>query len=354
MIRQPVRIASICRRLPARVVSNAEPPFNRLPDIAMLQQFWGIEARPVIDTAVGETEISLAVDAAAQAITLAGITPQDIDLILANTTGPQMTGVETLFPRIAHQLASALCCPLVASADIEVECASFLVQLQIACDHVASGRASHVLICSTERMSAILDSEASSSIPFGDGAVAAVVSRSTSPAFGMIDSLYFSDPTHFDLATVEWHANGDGTPAQPRFMLAAGGERALAELVPGAIPLVVQGLLERTGRRIADIDAFVFHQPSTFLHDAWVRKLKIPKDRVLCNVRTNGCLVSAALPLALHDSLRSGLVQPGQTVLFAGLGAGWAYAAQLWRLEAVATEYANEQPTPARARPARD
>lgn len=345
MIQYPVRIASLARRFPKRSLDTLEPPFSHHQDIERLRQFWGVDSRHVIDERAGESELSLAEEAARQAMALADVRPGDIDMVLASMTTPVVgrearTGAPGWFaPRVSWFLARRLGLGDVVTSDVEVACASFLVQLQIASNAIRAGRARHVLICATERMSAILDYRSRTALPFGDGAICAVLTRESEPGYGMIESVYFSDPTHFELASVEWRDGaGENGGGEPRFTMAEDGDHALADFVPSAIPRAVERLCEKAQITLADVDSFVFHQPSHFLHESWVRRLKIPEGRCLCNVRTLGSLVSAALPMALHDSLQAGVVRPGNRLLLAGIGVGWAYGAQLWKVNGIAIE----------------
>jgi 3-oxoacyl-[acyl-carrier-protein] synthase III len=333
-----VEIASMARRLPGRSVRTDEPPFSNHPESAMLERFWGISSRGVMDQEAGECEIGLAESAAREAMELAGVSPSDIGMCLGNITapavnsGPTAAAADRLAPRTSWHLARRLGLTEALTSDIEVECMSFLVQMQMAANFIAAGRAEAVLVCSTERMSGVLDYTCKSSIPFGDGAVCAVLRRTDDARLGLVGSTYFSDPEHFELATVRWSDRGDGGAERPTFVMSADGDRQLAELVPGAIPRVVLPFLESRKLSIEDFDSVVLHQPSRFIFDAWTRRLRIPAGRVLCNVQHNGCLVSGALPLALYDSIQAGVVAPGHLTLLGGLGAGWAFGAQIWRL----------------------
>ena len=344
----PVRIVSMARRLPARRVANREAPFPAHDDIDALEKFWGIERRGVIDEPGGECEITLAEDAAREALDLAGVGPAEIGYCFASITSPVVNpgpaaGPPSRFaPRVAWHLARRLGLGGAVAADCEVECMSFLVQVQMAANLIEQGRASHVLVAATERMSAILDYDKRSAMPFGDGAVVAVIGRAASPEEGLLGSLYFSDPAHYELATVRW--DGPQGAERPVFTMAEGGDRALAELVPSAIPRVVSRFLEERAETIADYDSVILHQPSQFILDAWIRRLKIPRDRTVCNVRDNGCLVSASLPLALYDGLARGVVRPGHATLLGGLGAGWAFGAQAWRMGEVAIPAGDRSP----------
>jgi 3-oxoacyl-[acyl-carrier-protein] synthase III len=333
-----VEIASMARRMPSRSVRTDEPPFSDHAESAMLERFWGITSRFVIDQEAGECEIGLAEAAAREAMDLAGVLPSAIGLCLSNITAPAVNpgatagAADRLAPRTSWNLARRLGLTAALTSDIEVECMSFLVQMQMAANFIAAGRAEAVLICSTERMSGVLDYRSKSSIPFGDGAVCAVLRRTEDSELGLVGSTYFSDPEHFELATVRWSDRGDGGVERPTFVMSEDGDRQLAELVPGAIPRVVVPFLQSQNLAIEDFDSVVLHQPSRFIFDAWTRRLRIPADRVLCNVQHNGCLVSGALPLALYDSIQAGVVAPGHLTLLGGLGAGWAFGAQIWRL----------------------
>ncbi|MGY4730731.1 3-oxoacyl-ACP synthase III family protein [Burkholderia pyrrocinia] len=340
-------MASLACRLPTRHVHNDDPLFSRVEPIpAEWWQFWGIESRYMIDPDAGETELTLAEGAAREALELAGVDAGELDLVLFNMTSPFVThadGNRRFAPRLARTLRDRLGAKRALDADVDMACASFVLQLQIAANLIKDGRVKRALVCSSERMSAVFDYTSKSSTNFGDGAAAAVLVAEPPDPRGAnwLKAAYHSDSTHYDLVTMRWRKafaesgrdadEDDGNRFGAYFTLKPDAQEAIARLMPDAIPGVVARLLNQSGIGTADVDAVVFHQPSALLVRAWAQRLALAPRQYVIRVADCACLVSAAVPFALHESIRQGIIQPGSLVVIAGAGAGWSFGAQLWR-----------------------
>ncbi|NTZ89018.1 3-oxoacyl-ACP synthase III family protein [Burkholderia metallica] len=342
-----VRIASLACRLPARQVRNDDPVFAGVEPIpAQWWQFWGIESRYMIDADAGESELALAERTARDALARAGVAPAELDLVLFNMTSPFVThadGRRRFAPRLARALRDRLGATRALDADVEMECASFVLQLQLAANLIKQGRVKRALVCSSERMSAVVDYTTKSSTNFGDGAAAAVLVAEPADPDGAdwLDAAYHSDGTRYDLATIQWRnaratadddaASDPDNPFGAYFTLKPEAQEAISRFMPVAIPDIVERLLHRSGIGVADVDAMVFHQPSALLVRSWAQRLGLKPDQYVIRVADCACLVSAAVPFALYESIRQGVIRPGSTVVLAGAGAGWGFGAQLWR-----------------------
>ncbi|KVU11655.1 3-ketoacyl-ACP synthase [Burkholderia ubonensis] len=346
-----VRIASLACRLPARQVPNDDPVFAGVEPIpAEWWQFWGIESRYMIDPDAGESELALAERTARDALARAGVEPAELDLVLFNMTSPFVShadGRRRFAPRLAHALRDRLGATRALDADVEMECASFVLQLQIATNLIKQGRVKRALVCSSERMSAVIDYTTKSSTNFGDGAAAAVLVAEPADPDGAdwLDAAYHSDATRYDLATMQWRnarapadgaavddaANDADNPFGVYFTLKPEAQEQISRFVPVAVPDIVERLLHRSGIGAADVDAMVFHQPSALIVRAWAQRLGLKPDQYVIRVADCACLVSAAVPFALYESIRRGVIRPGSLVVLAGAAAGWSFGAQLWR-----------------------
>ena len=305
----------------------------------------GIESRYMIDPDAGESELALAERTARDALARAGVEAAELDLVLFNMTSPFVSladGRRRFAPRLARALRDRLGATRALDADVEMECASFVLQLQIATNLIKQGRVKRALVCSSERMSAVVDYTSKSSTNFGDGAAAAVLVAEPADPDGAdwLDAAYHSDATRYDLVTMQWRnaraAADDATtdavnPFGVYFTLKPEAQEAISRFMPVAIPDIVERLLHRSGTGIADIDAMVFHQPSALLVRAWAQRLGLKPDQYVIRVADCACLVSAAVPFALYESIREGVIRPGSLVVIAGAGAGWGFGAQLWR-----------------------
>ncbi|MGU7816809.1 3-oxoacyl-ACP synthase III family protein [Burkholderia sp. AW49-1] len=357
-------MASLACRLPTRYVRNDDSVFARVEPIPTeWWRFWGIESRYMIDPEVGESELTLAEAAAREALELAEVEAGELDLVLFSMTSPFVThadGRRRFAPRLSRMLRNRLGAPQALDADVDMECASFMLQLQIAANLIRDGRVKRALVCSSERMSAVADFGSKSSTNFGDGAAAAVLMADPVDPQGAnwLKSVYHSDATHYDLVTMRWRealgAAGRGEDADADtdsrfgvyFTLKPDAQEMIARFMPDAIPGVVASLLHRCDMGTAHIDAFVFHQPSALLVRTWAQRLVLSPHQYVIRVADCACLVSAAVPFALHESIRQGIVQPGSLTVIAGAGAGWNFGAQLWRWGDTAINRIDTNPNP--------
>ncbi|PXX21690.1 MULTISPECIES: 3-oxoacyl-ACP synthase III family protein [Burkholderia] len=342
-----VRMASLACRLPTHCVNNDDPVFAQVEPIpADWWRFWGIESRYMIDPDAGETELTLAEHAAREALELAEVDAGELDLVLFNMTSPFVThadGQRRFAPRLSRALRDRLGATRALDADVDMACASFVLQLQLAANLIKDGKVKRALVCSSERMSTVVDYTSKSSTNFGDGAAAAVLVAEPPDPKGAnwLKSVYHSDATHYDLVTTRWRdalaASGEGARARADsrpgvyFTLRPDAQEAIARFMPDAIPAVVGALLHQNGIDTAHVDAFVFHQPSALLVRAWAQRLALVPHQYVIRVADCACLVSAAVPFALHESIRQEIIRPGSLVVIAGAGAGWGFGSQLWR-----------------------
>lgn len=334
-------IRSLAIQMPSRHVRNDQEPYASIPDIpSNWWRFWGIKARYLIDREQGETAETLALQAAEKALSQAQLRPQDIDLILCNSTcfAGWSTERTKALPRFAQQLKQRLNCTRALAIDVEQECITFLISLQIATHYIAAGKARHVLVCASEYISGVLDFSDLSSTTFGDGAAVAVVSAglADTTAGRLLASAYASNADFYDLATVQWRypVNGPQRSAQfwSYFTLDKNAPVEMQKFIPEGVPAVVRQALAKAELHPDDIDFYVFHQPSKILVSLWAHNLGVDEDRFLLTLGEYGCMVSVSMPVTLYEALRQGLIRPGHRVVIAGAATGWGFGAQVWEV----------------------
>ena len=333
--------------MPSRHVSNDQPPYCDIPNLpSNWWRFWGIEKRYLLDRDKGETALENAVEASNKAIEISGLNPEDIDVILCNSTCFVGWSDDYLkaFPRFSHQLKSRINCEKALGIDVEQECITFLISLQIAEHYISSGLAKNILICSSEYISNVLDFTDLSSTTFGDGTVAAVVSYDKNQkATGLLSSSYGSNADFYDIAMVKW-----GTPvnADPNSSKAALKERYwsyftldknapmdMQKFVPQVVPSAIREALKKSNLSTEEIDYYVFHQPSKILVDLWANNIGIDYDKYLLTLKDYGCMVSVSMPITLYESIKLGKINPGDNIVIAGAATGWGYGAQVWKID---------------------
>lgn len=271
----------------------------------------GIRERRVASAT--DTSATLGAAAGAAAIKDAGLTPDDIGLVLVATCTPPQ-----VLPSTASLVQDALGLHC-GALDVGAACAGFVYGL-VAAQGMGGDRPT--LLIGAETLTRITDpDDRSTRILFGDGAGAAVIGQPVDPAAGLL----------------AWDLGCDGSaapllevPVDDRYMRMEG-----KEVFRRAVRIVVEsaGLaLDRAGLTPADVDVFVPHQANVRIIEASCSRLGIPMDRAVVNLDRYGNTSAASIPIALTEAAEQGRLAPGRVVLLSGFGAGmtWASAVLRW------------------------
>jgi 3-oxoacyl-[acyl-carrier-protein] synthase-3 len=288
----------------------------------------GIRQRHIVDA--GTATSDLGKQAALSAIANAGITPDDIGVIVVGTVTPDM-----MFPSTACLIQHKIGARRAWGFDLSAACSAFTYSLTAASQLVASGAHDHALVVGADVMSSIIDyKDRATCVLFGDGAGAVVVSA--------------AQPGDHAILDFEHEIDGSGGPA---LCMPAGGSAKPAshDTVDGRLHYVKQDgqavfkfavrkteeigrrILERNGLGPDDIDLFVSHQANRRIIQSASEKLGIDPDKVIINIDRFGNTTAATIPLALNDALCAGRLKKGQLVLLASVGAGFTVGAVLLR-----------------------
>ncbi len=315
------RIAGTGSYLPARSVSNAELQTSIETSDEWIVSRTGIESRHV--AAEGEMTSDLAVHACRRAMEAAGVTADEVDLIICATTTPDM-----IMPSTACLLQAKLGVSKGAAFDVQAVCTGFIYALSLADKLVASGAHRCALVVGAEVFSRLLDwSDRRTCVLFGDGAGAVVLKPSAEP--GIYSSHLHADGSLAQILQVDGGiANGivRGNPfvqmdGQAVYRTAV---RVLAECAHEA--------LNHSGMTVADVDWLVPHQANIRILNTTAERLGLPMEKVVTTVARQGNTSAASVPLALDAATRDGRIQPGQVALLVGVGAGMTWGSVLLRL----------------------
>lgn len=269
----------------------------------------------------------LAVVAARRALANAGLTPQDIDLIIVATISPDM-----LFPSTSCLVQAALAAGHAAAFDLSAGCSGFVYGLVTGAQFVQTGLYNRVLVIGADALSRLTDWEdRRTCILFGDGAAAAIVSRV---------------PTGYGLRASFLRADGSG---QSSLCMPAGGSRRPASLEtvqnrehfikmegPEVFKFAVkvmqeatQEVLEKSQLTLADIKLFVPHQANIRIIEASLNRMGVEAERVFLNVGKYGNTSAASVGIALDEALQAGRIAEGDYILLVGFGAGLTWGSLL-------------------------
>lgn len=287
----------------------------------------GIKERRI--AAPDESTSSMAIKAARMALSRAGLTPDDIDLVLVGTATPDYQ-----FPATGCLVQNALGIRG-GACDLEAGCTSFMYALSMASAAVASGMHRNVLVIGSEALSRILDwTDRATCVLFGDGAGAVVVSEASWADF---DPQYILGSDGSGGSALYLPAGGARQPAteetvrnRMHYVRMAGPE--VFRFATRVVAEATNQVLAKTGLTVDDIDLFIPHQANTRIIEAAVRRLGIPAGKVFVNIDRYGNTSSASIPIALCEAEEQGRLQPGDTVIMVGFGAGltWGAGAIQW------------------------
>ncbi|QWE02947.1 beta-ketoacyl-ACP synthase III [Polynucleobacter sp. JS-JIR-II-b4] len=279
----------------------------------------GISARHF--AAENELTSDLAVKAAQAALTSAGITSEDLDLIiLATSTPDHLGGFPSTACVVQDKLGAHTAC---AAFDVQAVCAGFTYALAIADAFIRSGSYKKVLVIGAETFSRILNfQDRGTCVLFGDGAGAVVLEASQEA--GILSTALHADGSQRDILCVPGRA-GNGEVHGSPFMTMDGP--AVFKLAVKVLEQVAHEALEKANLKAEQIDWLVPHQANIRIMEGTAKKMGMSMDKVIVTVHEHGNTSAASIPLALDAGVRSGQIQRGQHLLLEGVGGGFAWGA---------------------------
>jgi 3-oxoacyl-[acyl-carrier-protein] synthase-3 len=315
------RITGTGSYLPPRRLTNADLVAELAATGVESSDDWivertGIRARHFADDGMFSSD--LAVVAAKNALDAAGITAQDIDLIIVATSTPDM-----VFPSTACIVQNKLGAAGGAAFDLQAVCCGFVYALSVADAMIKTGAANKALVIGAEVFSRILDfTDRTTCVLFGDGAGAVVLEASDTP--GILASDLHADGKHVGILCVPGHVSGGKVMGDP--LLKMDGQ-AVFKLAVGVLEDAARAALAKADLTAADIDWLIPHQANIRIMQSTARKLKLPMDKVVVTVDQHGNTSAASIPLALDTAVRAGQIKPGQTLMLEGVGGGFTWGA---------------------------
>jgi 3-oxoacyl-[acyl-carrier-protein] synthase-3 len=318
------RIAGTGSYLPQKVVTNDD-----LAKVVDTSDEWirtrtGIRERRV--AAEGEATSDMGYQAALKAIEAAGITADDIDMIVVGTTTP-----DVIFPSAACLIQQKLGIAGCPAFDVNAACSGFVFALTVADKFIRSGAARTVLVVGAETLTRIVDwNDRTTCVLFGDGAGAVVLKADNET--GILSTHLHSDGSKRDLLCCPAGVSSGFDSSLPNAgvrILMAGNE--VFKHAVKALDSVVDEALEANGLDKTALDWLIPHQANLRIIEATAKRLEMPMDRVIVTVDRHGNTSAASVPLALDEAVRSGRVQRGQLVLLEAFGGGFTWGSALLR-----------------------
>jgi 3-oxoacyl-[acyl-carrier-protein] synthase-3 len=262
----------------------------------------------------------LATEAARRAIEAAGISADDLDLIIVATSTPDM-----VFPSTATMVQHKLGTAGSPAFDVQAVCSGFIYALTVADAMIRAGSAQKALVIGSEVFSRILDfKDRTTCVLFGDGAGAVVIGASDVP--GILATDIHADGKHRDILCVPGHVSGGNVLGDP--VLKMDGQ-AVFKLAVGVLEETARASLAKAGLQDSDIDWLIPHQANIRIMQSTARKLKMPAEKVVVTVDQHGNTSAASIPLALDAAVRDGRIQRGQNLMLEGVGGGFTWGSVL-------------------------
>ena len=279
----------------------------------------GISARHF--AAENELTSDLALKAAQAALSSAGITSSDLDLIiLATSTPDHLGGFPSTACVVQDKLGAHTAC---AAFDVQAVCAGFTYALATADAFIRTGSYKKVLVIGAETFSRILDfQDRGTCVLFGDGAGAVVLEASSEP--GILSTALHADGSQRDILCVPGRS-GNGEVHGSPFMTMDG--QAVFKLAVKVLEQVAHEVLAKANLKPEQIDWLVPHQANIRIMEGTAKKMGMSMDKVIVTVHEHGNTSAASIPLALDCGIRSGQIQRGQHLLLEGVGGGFAWGA---------------------------
>ncbi len=315
-------IRGIGSYLPDRIMHNSE--MSKLVDTSdeWIRERTGIQQRHI--AADGEYTSDLGFKAARAALDHAGLTSDDLDLVVVSTSTPDFT-----FPSTATIIQEKLGMHHGAAFDVQAVCSGFIYGSHVVNSMLKSGAAKSALLIGAETFSRILDWEdRGTCVLFGDGAGAMVLQAEENPEneAGILHSYVRSDGRHREMLFVDGGPSRTQTVGHLRML----GNQVFKHAVTD-IAQVMRDCAEQAGVPISDIDWFVPHQANQRILNAVARKLKLRPEQVVSTVADHANTSAASVPLAMDRAVKDGRIKRGDLVMLEAFGGGFTWGATLLR-----------------------
>lgn len=326
-----VGIIGIGSCVPDKVLTNKD-----LEEIVETSDEWivdrtGIKERRIVEPGIATSD--LAAKAAQRALEDAGVTADELDLIIVATATPDM-----IFPSTACLVQDKIKASKAAAFDLAAGCSGFAYGLVVGSQFIKTGLYKKVLVIGAEALSTILDwTDRNTCVLFGDGAGAAVLSE-VPAGYGILGVDIGADGSGGDLLKLP--AGGSRRPAtiesvnQRLHYVHMSGNEVFKFAIKVMGEAAVKAL-DNAGLSHTDVDCLVPHQANIRIIQSAAKRLKLPMDKVMVNVDKYGNTSAASIPIALNEATKNGKIKHGDIVVLVGFGAGltWASCVMKWYKE---------------------
>ncbi|MBI4978888.1 MAG: ketoacyl-ACP synthase III [Spirochaetes bacterium] len=322
-----VRIAGVGSHVPERILTNKDLEAMVETSDEWITSRTGIRERHI--AADGEPSSSLGIAAAQAALKDAGISAEELDLIIVATITP-----DYIYPSTASILQQALGATRAVAYDIEAACSGFIYGITIGEQYIASGRAEKVLVVAAETLSKITDwQDRNTCVLFGDGAGAAVLTRAVDDSC-ILSSYIGGDGAFGELLYMP--AGGSLNPASERtvlermhYMKMSGNEVFRAAV--NAMNNAASKAMAMAGITSKDVDLIIPHQANMRIIQSVAKFMEVDMAKVYVNLDRFGNTSAATIGIALREAMDRGVVKKGSVVAMVAFGGGFTWGSLIFR-----------------------
>ncbi len=278
----------------------------------------GISERRILDKSTPASHIGA--EAARKAISNAGLTPLDIDMIIVTTETP-----DYLTPSMACMIQDQIGAGKCPAFDLNAACSGFIYGLVVARQFIITGSCRYVLVVGCEGLSRVVDWEdRSTCILFSDGAGAAVVGA-VEEGYGIISTYIGADGSLGHNITIPCcYMNESDVEKRhhenKRVIWLDGGE--VFKFAVKALEEATNRVLQDAGLTINDVDLLVPHQANARIIEGAAKRLEIDNESIYVNIHKYGNMSSASIPVALDEAMRNKMIKKGDILVLVGFGGG--------------------------------
>lgn len=315
--------------IPDKILTNED--FTKIVDTSdeWITTRTGIKTRHIAQE--GETTATLSAEAARRALAEAGMTPEELELIIVATVTPEM-----VFPSTACFVQDMIGACNAWAFDLSAACSGFVYGLSIAQQFLSSGRYRTALVIGAETLSRITNyKDRGSCILFGDGAGAAVLKSADTGSEGVMYSTSFSDGSGWNALKCQAYGsrNPVGVPLEnPDLVYMDINGREVYHTAVRRIVELVNECLEKCDLQVEDIAMFIPHQMNARIIESVGKRLKFTDDRIFINIDKYGNTSAASIPIAFDECRKSGKLKVGDIVLLVAFGGGLTWGANVIQL----------------------
>lgn len=323
-----VGIASVGAYTPAKRLTNFD--LEKMIDTSdeWIRTRTGIRERRIVENGVCTSDMG--VIAARMALERAGVSPDEVDLIITGTATPDM-----MFPSTGCLIQDKLGASKAAAFDLEAGCTGFVYSIAVGSQFVQTGLYDNVLVVGSDTLSKVTDwTDRNTCVLFGDGA-GAVLLKPVPEGTGILSLYLGADGSGGELLKLpgggsRYPANKESVEKKQHYIKMAGNE-----VFKFATKIMEEATLEaikRSGVSVDEVKCFIPHQANIRIIEAAAKRLGIPMDKVFVNVSNYGNTSNGSIPIALFEAQDQGRIKKGDIVVIVAFGAGltWASSVIKW------------------------